>query len=287
MTVEIDEKLAIAIREMQRPLEDQVNQLQTGIKSLRDAGSDSLEILRDYIEEAITTMTNIASPPPPDRTELFKSLIAAQLEINNATVNVDNEFTGKKYADLASVMDAVRVPLANHGLAIIQLTADVSEEILGIRTMLVHESGQSVSDTITMRPIKTDPQGIGSCRTYMRRYAVLAICGIAGAIDDDGQGASGDPNDYERITLEEVEAILVKADDLFGDRSDAAIEKMLDRMFNGISKVGDIKAGEAQAAITRLENFKELTSKAEAKKAEEAKKLADAEKADKKKADEK
>ncbi len=240
-------------------------------------------------EDLIKGLTEAANlpPPEPDHTELYKSLIAAQLEIKNATVNVDNEFTKKKYADLASVMDAVREPLANHGLAIVQLTADVNEEILGIKTMLIHESGQSIEDIITMRPAKYDPQGIGSCRTYMRRYAVLAICAIAGAVDDDGQGASGDPNDYERITSQEAEAILVKADDLFAERADAALAKMLDRLFNGATRVGDIKAGEAHVAITNLENAAATMAKTAAAKAKAAKKLAAGEKAAKAEADEK
>ena len=210
---------------------------------------------------SLEACVNKMTPATPDRTELFKALIAAQLEIKNASVNVDNEFTGKKYADLASVMDAVREPLANHGLAIIQLTADVNEEILGIRTMLIHESGQSISDVITMRPVKTDPQGIGSCRTYMRRYAVLAICGIAGAVDDDGQGATGGPNDYPRISTAEAESIIYHADETLGDRADEVVSRMLAGVFQGITSVGDIREGEAATAINAIDNAKKLIDK--------------------------
>lgn len=40
-----------------------------------------------------------------------------------------------------------------------------------------------------MRPAKNDPQGIGSCISYARRYALSAIIG-GYAADDDGNGAS-------------------------------------------------------------------------------------------------
>ena len=123
----------------------------------------------------------------------------------------------------------------------------------GIKTMLVHESGQTIEDLITMSPPKLDPQGIGSCRTYMRRYAVLAICGIAGAIDDDAEGASKDPDDYERITSDEVDQILATADDLFKDKADFVIQQMVEKTFD-VTHVSNIKAGEADLAITRLKN---------------------------------
>ena len=215
-------------------------------------------------------------PITPDRTELYKALIAAQLEIKNADQNVDNEFLKSKYADLASVMDAVREPLAKNGLAIFQLTATVKEVqtvtqdngAIGIKTTLAHESGQTIVDITALVPPKMDPQGIGSCRTYMRRYAVLAICAIAGAIDDDAEGAKKDPEDYERITTAEAEKILIKADELFADRADAAVKKMLDRVFGGLTRIADIRAGEAEVAITNLQNAKQLMDKAAKKRAD-------------------
>lgn len=206
-----------------------------------------------HIKELAQTVDEKLHPPTPDRAELYTSLVAAQLEIKNAEQNIQNEFLKSKYADLASVMDAVRGPLARNGLAIVQFTADVSQSELGIRTLLVHTSGQTLEDIITMSPPKLDPQGIGSCRTYMRRYAVLAMCGIAGAIDDDAEGAKADPEDYERITPEEIDTILATADDLFKDRADWVIQQMVEKTFD-VSHVSQIKAGEAKLAITRLKN---------------------------------
>lgn len=241
---------------------------------------------RIVVEDICAQLEDSAPPPPLPNAELYTALVAAQLEIRNADANVDNEFTHKKYANLASVMDAVRGPLAKNGLAIIQLTDDPGDGMLGIRTMLVHTSGQVIEDHITMAPEKFTPQGVGSCRTYMRRYAVLAICGIAGALDDDAEGTKKGTDEYERISSQEAEAIIVKADELFGERADAAMAKMLNRLFGGIERVSDIKAGEADVAVTSLTNAAELMAKTAAKKDEMAEKLATKEKADKRKADE-
>ena len=37
---------------------------------------------------------------------------------------------------------------------------------------------------------KNDPQAIGSAQTYTRRYALLALCGVAADDDDDGKAGS-------------------------------------------------------------------------------------------------
>jgi len=114
-----------------------------------------------------------------------------------------------------------------------------------------------------------DPRGIGSIRTYMRRYAVLAICGIAGAADDDAEAAQKDPSDYDKISNEEIDAILALADDLFADKADFVIQQMVEKTFD-VTHVSQIKAGEADLAITRLKNTSRR-EKAKAKKGANAK----------------
>lgn len=209
------------------------------------------------------TMQLNSAPDTPDRKEIYTALAKAQQEIKNADANIENEFLNKKYADLASCLNAVRGPLSDNGIAVIQLTEDQSPTVLGIRTILAHESGQTIEDVITMSPPKLDPQGVGSCRTYMRRYSLIALCGIAGALDDDAEGTKKDPNDYPRISVGETEAIIYKADELFGERADAAVAKMLAKVFGGVAVVGDIREGEKDVAIKALENSKKLMERNE------------------------
>jgi len=274
--------------------------LEVKISELNKKLTNSCETIEECVEhdkellEKLTLRVNnldqfISNPPPPpapDKSEIYAALAKAQQEIQNAEQNVESGQFDKRYADLASCFDAVRGPLSANDIALFQITEDPGEGMLGIRTVLAHSSGQTITDVIRMQPEKFTPQGVGSCRTYMRRYSLLGICGIAGAQDDDAEAATAGPEDYERITAQEAEAILVKADELFGERADAALAKMLDRLFGGITRVGDIKAGEAQVAVTNLENAAQLMAATAQQKDDEAKKLAKAEKAAKAEADE-
>lgn len=92
------------------------------------------------------------------------------------------------YADLASVIDAVRGPLSKHGLSFAQLVT-MSERGITLQTTLMHSSGQWIGCEYPLLPGGT-AQARGSDLTYARRYSLCAITGIAAEDDDDGQAAS-------------------------------------------------------------------------------------------------
>lgn len=89
------------------------------------------------------------------------------------------------YAPLESVLAAVQPALSKHGLSVIQILDDGYLE-----TLLAHESGGFVSGRIAL-PAGVDIQGLGSAITYLRRYALQALLGIAAEDDDDGNRAAG------------------------------------------------------------------------------------------------
>ena len=60
--------------------------------------------------------------------------------------------------------------------------------------MLIHSSGEWISETVTVRAMKDDPQGLGSALTYLRRYALAAVVGVTATEDDDGNAASTPAN---------------------------------------------------------------------------------------------
>jgi hypothetical protein len=225
----------------------QIGQMDHKIKTIADRNA------KDY-GHLFKRMDALDTPQKPDRSAIYTALAAAQVEINNAVTKTKNEYTNKDYADLASVLDAVRPHLAANGIALFQTTEDTSSSVLGIRTVLAHgESGQTIQDVITMSPPKVDPQGIGSCRTYMRRYAILALCGIAGAKDDDAEKTKA------KLEPSEVEKILYHADELFGgEHADDAVELMLKNVFGSSDAkvIGDIPAGELNVAISALDRLK-------------------------------
>ena len=132
--------------------------------------------------------------------ELAAALTKAQAEIKGASRDSENPFFQSKYADLASVWDACRAALTNHGLSVAQ---GVGIEGVGVQvtTLLLHSSGQWLRATAISVPKDLSPQSIGSATTYLRRYGLAAMAGVAPE-DDDGNAAQGPqrddvPFDYE------------------------------------------------------------------------------------------
>ena len=122
--------------------------------------------------------------------KLAEALSKAQGMIKGAVKDSENPFFKSSYADLASVWDACREALSKNGLSVVQTTriSDAGEPV--IITMLLHSSGEWVSGELLVKPVKNDPQSIGSAITYGRRYALSAMVGVAPE-DDDGEKAQG------------------------------------------------------------------------------------------------
>lgn len=121
--------------------------------------------------------------------KLAKSIALSQVEVENATKDTKNEFFKSKYADLAAVLNVVRPVFSKHNIAIVQLPS-FSAPIASVETMLIHESGEFISNICFAPVSKQDAQGIGSAITYLRRYSLAAMCGIAQE-DDDANGSVG------------------------------------------------------------------------------------------------
>lgn len=123
---------------------------------------------------------------------LAGALAKAQAEIQGAKKDSENPFFKSKYADLSAVWDACRASLTKNELAIVQTPrSEITENatIISLGTLLTHASGEWIYEELSAVPVKDDPQGIGSCVTYLRRYALSAFTGVAPE-DDDGNAAS-------------------------------------------------------------------------------------------------
>jgi hypothetical protein len=121
--------------------------------------------------------------------ELFTAFAKAQAEMEAASKDSNNPFFKSKYADLNSVMGAVKPAFAKHGLAFVQVCHD-AENCAKVETLIVHESGDQISAGCVSVPVsKHDAQGYGSALTYARRYSLAAAAGV-GAEDDDGNAAA-------------------------------------------------------------------------------------------------
>jgi len=120
--------------------------------------------------------------------ELATALAKANMEIRNAELDRVNPHFKNRYATLGSILNAVRVPLAKHGLSTVQ-TVKMADGCVFVSTTLMHSSGQWMEESAAFPlPDKSTVQQMGSCITYLRRYTLAAICGIVGDEDDDGEG---------------------------------------------------------------------------------------------------
>lgn len=125
--------------------------------------------------------------------ELVTALAVAQGEIGAALKDTKNEFFKSKYADLASVVDAIKVPLSSHGLSYTQALHDANNAVC-VETIVFHNSGEWMSTgKLTIPVVKHDAQGFGSALTYARRYSLSAAFGVAPEEDDGNAAANAKP----------------------------------------------------------------------------------------------
>jgi hypothetical protein len=121
--------------------------------------------------------------------ELAAGLVAAQGEFAAIPKTADNPFFKSKYAPLEAVVEVTQPILTKHGLAVAQFPTVLDGEP-ALKTILLHSSGQSISDTMLLCAAKRDPQGQGAAITYARRFAFMSVLGLVADVDDDGNTAS-------------------------------------------------------------------------------------------------
>ena len=138
--------------------------------------------------------------------ELATALSAAQAEMGGAVKDSANPFFKSKYADLTSVVKAIKEPFANHGLSYTQFPC-AADGCVGVTTRLMHSSGQWLESEYMLPMVKNDPQAAGSAITYARRYALQAMAGIPTA-DDDAESAMLRGADKQVITQKQAVNVL-------------------------------------------------------------------------------
>ena len=137
--------------------------------------------------------------------ELFAALAKAQAQMTAAAKDVtvtERRKTkdgrqvelSRRYATLASTLDAVRPVLAAHDLCVMQFPGRDERGNIVVTTQIGHASGQWVRCSMastTEGLLQRGVQAVGSVITYLRRYTLQAVCGIAQADDDDDGHAAG------------------------------------------------------------------------------------------------
>jgi hypothetical protein len=119
--------------------------------------------------------------------KLVDALSKAQGEISNPVFDRRNPHFNSSYASEAAIMDAIRVPLSKHGLALTHQTVD------GVLITKLLHGNQWLGTEWKLNVTSGKPQERGSELTYGRRYNICGLIGIVGDSDDDANAATKAP----------------------------------------------------------------------------------------------
>ncbi len=195
---------------------------------------------------------------------LASAMAAAFAEIEGATKATQGQVGQQKYkyADLTSVIDAIKPALIKQSLFFTQ-HPEPNDKGVCIETVLHHAGGESLSLGKLFVPAnKQDAQGFGSALTYARRYALVTAFGVP-VEDDDGNAASkaaqggfargqnggrtASPNEpADLITEADLTLAITLCDALGGNQAQTICEAYR------VSALTELTAKQGAAVVTRL-----------------------------------
>jgi hypothetical protein len=120
--------------------------------------------------------------------ELFSALCKAQSQIRGAVKDSRNPHFNSMFANLESVVDAIRPALADNGLCFVQ-----SVDNGHVHTIICHTSGEQMVSTVPFVGNMPDMQKVGAALTYARRQGLCTAFGVP-QVDDDGEETAGRHN---------------------------------------------------------------------------------------------
>lgn len=166
--------------------------------------------------------------------DLFAALSKAQAAITNAATTATNPHFKSKYAPLNAVLDVIRKHFSQHGLSITQETS-FDGDLVSVTTLVAHSSGGFFTTCASCRPANASAQSIGSCTTYLRRYAASSVSATFQEEQDDD--AESEKAEYEKQLKAHEKKKQKKGvagetePDIWNPRPDA-IEKYVNKLVN-------------------------------------------------------
>ena len=132
------------------------------------------------------TPTKMTDNTPEQQVSLIKALVAFVFEAKDVHADSENPFHRSRYASLQAHLLALKPLAKKHGLAIIQMPIGDSESV-GVRNIVIHQDGGMLSCNALVPAEKgMSGQQAGSLYSYVRRYSLASIAGIA-TDDDDAE----------------------------------------------------------------------------------------------------
>lgn len=153
----------------------------------------------------------------------------------------------KRYADFAAIAKEVDPILGAHGLSY-RFRTKQDDKAIYVTCVLSHRDGHSEETTLAgpsdTTGNKNAIQAIGSTLTYLQRYSLTQMLGLAASEDDDGAASEGVAT--ETITAEQA-ATLEK----YMTENDVSVAKFCKGW--KIAKVGDLAASDYAEATAQAQ----------------------------------
>jgi len=140
-------------------------------------------------------MTDVADTLEAAFAQALANVQAAMPKVGKSnTATVPTKAGGSytyKYADLASILDAVSPVAAAQGFSFMATPTLSAGGTFVLRYSLLHKAGHREGGEYPLPdPGRSTPQQIGSAITYARRYVYCAMVGVAADEDDDGRASA-------------------------------------------------------------------------------------------------
>ena len=122
---------------------------------------------------------------------IYSKLLEVQKEVGAISKDSKNPFFKSKYFDINQLIEHVQPVLNKHGLVLLQPIED--NKVFSKLFDSEAKQGEKVCFESSLElPELNDPQKLGSCITYYRRYTLASLLGLQ-AEDNDGNGLKPKP----------------------------------------------------------------------------------------------
>ena len=123
---------------------------------------------------------------------ILTALFAFQHQVDPVKKDQINEHLHTKYTDLTGVWAAIREPLKQCELLVIQENVPCARGAMVTTTVVHMPSKEWRASTVYIPARKADAQAFGSAISYARRYGLMTVLGLL-TTDDDGHAATERP----------------------------------------------------------------------------------------------
>ena len=202
------------------------------------------------------------------RSELFAAIAKSLFETKDIAPDSNNPFHKAKYASLSAHLNYIKPIFAKNGLGILQFPTSASDSFwsgaerknigaIGVQTIIIHKNGESIEQSCVV-PIDTDTTGqqAGALLTYLRRYALASVAGVATEDDDaefDRQVKSVAPKPY--VASKPVAQAPVQSAPSFSEPSSGDIDPSIPVPFgnNKGTPIGELQGNDLAYWATKWE----------------------------------